>query len=83
MGMVEQLRREVCNIWCYVARKKLHDVAQKQYSICYSEIYLSKFLTIHFFILHIINVYSDYNVKLSAKVSIYTFFKIKSTLFAF
>ena len=35
--MVEQLGREVCNIWCYVARKN-HDVAQKQYCICYFKI---------------------------------------------
>ena len=28
-GMVEQLGRDVRNIWCYVTRKK-HDVAQKQ-----------------------------------------------------
>ena len=35
--MDEQLGREVCNIWCYVARKN-HDIAQKQYCICYSEI---------------------------------------------
>ena len=32
-GMVEQLGREVCNIWYYVARKK-HDAAQS--SIVYA-----------------------------------------------
>ena len=42
--------------------------------------FISQMAIMHFFILHIINTYKDYIVKLWTKVSIYTLFEINETL---